>query len=234
MAIRSKFSIDKKQLLSDIADRISRQILPEVLQDVIDRNTKSIARLFIKHLKQYSPVWRGIRGEWAGQEEYDLQAHLGLTSDEVVDAEEVIYNAIVEGMEITNVRVRGTRSRGKISGAVSVEFNISFSDINDYISELSYESKGGTVFWGDWLVNGGSVDTHTIKFGVTVTNFSRTGRAIMVPSLNFNWDTSYYDGLVRGKSFIVDAITSEDFQNDMNQLITKAVERTITSKRFTI
>lgn len=175
-------------------------------------------------------TWRGIRGDFNGSVDQDIQAHMGLTSSDAAQALEEIEEAVRQSFSIELSGIRGRASTGRfsqLSDASSAQVFISFPNIQEAIVSIrsgSYASDGGEVPWMSWLLNGGSVPGYQISFDLTgrFEATSRSGRAVMWPSNITTWDTSDY-GFGFNDNFVIETFNKPELLDRITRTITSYI-----------
>lgn len=214
---RAKISIsinveDILDLKKDITLAVARQSRSEI-NDRLSNLNSEIKEIFLEALFK-TPVWGALSGEYAGDENRDLQAQLGITFDILGEFALEVTELLEESVEISNVVISN-------KGDLKFTIKISPLDIQNLENASFISENGDLIAWFDWLTNGHSIIGYDVLF--TESANSRTGRAVMVnyvaPSIV--WSAEYLD--FAGSDFIAEILSSPDFEI----LLAALLERTL-------
>lgn len=237
----ANFQINISKVKEDILKRVSRNILPRVILDATPILKAGLVPLFLETINN-TTVFKALRGEFDGDELYDVPAHLGLSTSSSYSAAQNIMESIENILLSQQVVTRTTK--GRFGGTNAISFNISLENLAEQVkentnySEYTSISKRGefVIPWLEWLLDGGNVDGYEIVFddGSYDANFfknSRSGRAVMDKGSGWSMPTNNF--AIRGSNFIEEALTDSQWIINAQILIKETIEDLISSKTYT-
>lgn len=204
-----------------VLEQIGFQIAPKLNLAVRDSLKEPIKELVIEVIKEH-PIYRGIMGRFAGNEEMDVQAHMGLTDDLKDLFDEEFTDLLSQFLKVQ-------RSQQSLLG-----IDILLPEKDKIVAEISsgaYLSDTSLIEipWLEWLLDGvGPIDAAILygahKSGQDLLG-SRSGRAIMVkPGGELGpWSTASYK-FGQKNNFIEQAFNSSKFSNKLGVIVRKAYE----------
>lgn len=200
-----------------INDRVRFSIIPKLDGKVRDAVRPIIPSLVIDALRQ-TDVYRGIRGDFAGNPQLDVQAHMGLTKS---TADEALNQ--IEKVILNSIKVNRNRESGLEIIAQNTEQIITNLPIGTYESyDLSGKNTGYLIPWLEWLMEGeGSVQAF-IDWNSPSVESSRSERAIMINRASSqNWDVRAYAFGQHDQNFVLRALSDPNFINAATKIIEK-------------
>jgi len=163
---------------------------------------------------------QALIGDFSGNKEFDLPAHLGFGRDpapSAIDVDSQIRFGLSEVLQVTPIR----RSYGKFSFNITV---VGFQEILQSQLDGSYiTEKGDIINWLEWLLEGiGDIDGYSIRFdyelkNVNIGSISRSGRAIMVKD-GGGWSVGDYT-FAENENFIIDILNDLTWQEDAQNIV---------------
>ena len=211
------FQLRLLQSVSEIRQLILEQIR-DFLQPRLSRASSNITQeiqVLVAEALRQEPEYQSLA---SGQ----LKAELGLPDTTMVDA---IVLALSQSIEVTNNPI--VIKQSGLGGGFTLRM-IKSDDLGGVISNANaiIDSAGGSVQWLEWLTLRGNeilVRDYKVQFGPNRN--SRSGMAIMRPSLNSNWRVPPQFAGTEKNNWITRAI--ERIENNVYDLIIKSVEAEI-------
>lgn len=217
---------------------VARQIQAEtskIFNSILARSLKNrsfqndVVQTIMFYLRK-SDVWAGLSGYYAGDHSKDLQAHFGLEDGYLVNVESEIEDLLLSIITISGASITfGGKSVAKATKA-TIKFNINFKGIEDSFPAIDsgtfISENGEEVPWLEWLLFGGKVLGYDLLYNAfgdnpIVNKSSRTGRAVMLQSLNTDrfereWSTAE---VAYNQFFFFDIFQNEDFIDRVSDLL---------------
>lgn len=220
-----KFNIPSSKKNKDyIIQQIGLQASPKINEIVLKKVRPIVKELFIETLKD-NPVYKGLIGEYPNSKEWDIQAHFGLTDQEV-------QLFITQFDEILQTYTKVNRSRQRVLG-----IDVIFADHQKIIDNIGsagrYTSKNGyDIPWLQWLLAGAGEVEAAIFFHSDGRDFgveSKSGRAIMIETNDKfpeSWSIGNYSFGQR-KNFVDGTFNNIQFRNKVSALIANTYNEVI-------
>ena len=215
---------NKNQFLQGIKQKVINEELPKILNRKKGSLKKDILKAFLDYLSEHRVV-RGILGDYANDEQYDLQAIFGLTESMAQTSVSFLYELVEEKLNITYEVV---------NGLIIIKIGLD-GDIDDFFAaetEYSYYSQKHkeeiNIPWGHWLFNGAETeasltfDVETYKGG----KFSRSGRALMTTEDKSGWVFDPRSVTDTGDLF-QDILTEKGFAARIKESIGEAIKESL-------
>lgn len=196
-----------RQIVEEILNRINR-FLPSVLKEVKVFTTFYIERA-IKNSRTYNSLISG-----------PLQAHFGLVNP-AGDMDQII-SSLKNLVKVDHepFKIRGNQYQRNITGNVTLSIIGQENNLRKLLNSpgARYDSHGGPVDWLEWLLfEGGNtvVFDYGIKFGNFPLDYSRTGRAIMIPDLR-GYEVPFDHSGTESDNFITRAL--RDIEDELDRV----------------
>lgn len=212
----SRFSVNIVNLPAvqkAVRERLNASLLPRIERRVREAVAERIKDILVDSLRE-TRHYKGIRGDYAGDKQWDIQAHMGLYSE---TAEQFLYE--IEKTVRDSIKVSVSNQ--------GIGIRISAPNINDKLlatqgSEYISEPSGVVIPWLRWLIEGqGEVDAW-IDFNIEHFNIesSRSERAIMHTNNNFpNWRVDSYSFGKQDKMLMDEVINNPAVLKKLEQII---------------
>lgn len=210
-----------KQILEKLSDNT---VLKREVRRAIEEVKPKIGVAFIRAFKR-TLVYKGLRGDFANDPQKDVQAHMGI--EDTSGILENMSSALAEAVEIGPFR----------KDRLIYRFRFQSKDLGEYllskVEDNQYNSKGGTVYWLEWLINGVELDV-----GISFEDWdsilkndsryeSRTGRALMLQD-EPDWSTDEYSNFSeKGINFLVDMVQDEKWLEDVEKLVVNQLRKNL-------
>lgn len=195
-------------------NHVRASVLPKITKVVRDRAREQVPDLLIESVKR-TDVYRGIRGDFNGEFDKDIQAHLGLLPENISS-----ILSELEDQVRASVVVKASR--------VSAEIEITLSKLENNVRGMvtgSYTSNpsGLQIDWINWILDGNTTVSAFIKFdedGSWFEAISRSGRAIMVEAPGQHWHVRDVIG-EDPRNFLQQAVNDPVFLSQLSRLVIK-------------
>lgn len=232
-----------EKLKRDLAEYVGNHHLDSIAKQGLVIAEPLLIEALIASFKR-TKAWKGIAGEYSGDMNNDVQAHMGLTDVLASNALSDLENMLRYSIDVSNPSIVSrniSHSFASFANSASISFNISFKRLSDDIKSIesgSYISENSNkrqilIPWIAWLVDGWDDPSYRIEFGmefggsIDIGDKSRSGRAIMVYKGDYN--TRDYHNFAEhedgGKSnFIIDALSDEVWRQDAAMILRNSMQ----------
>lgn len=210
--------LDLNKIAKDILEKLAdNSVLKKRVRAAIEAVRPQISEAFIEAFRR-TIVAKGLLGDFDGvDKDKDVQAHLGF--EDGSEKVQEIENVLQEVIEISPFR----------KDRATYRFRFQSKDLAEYLlSEIdgSYDSDGGTVYWLEWLLYGGSVDIGILFSDKFKT--SRTQRALMA-NIEGDWSTEDYNNFSEsGINFINDMVKDPIWLEEVQNLVINKLREDLT------
>jgi hypothetical protein len=209
-------SIKKK-----LFDFVKFSELPKISRVVRDKMRERIIPIIEKALRR-NEIWRGLKGDYPGDEDRDIAAIVGLSNGDADQVSEWIVDVVVKSIVVQRAR--------EGDSTLSITYDpdkIKKSLLSD--EQSFYSSNEYIVPWLKWLLDGqGSVDGAFITFNIDdiKDGVSRSGRAFMIKSPGKSWSLNDHS-FDKNPNFIIQVLSDKKVQKEINSAVIEEFNKAI-------
>lgn len=222
--------LDTEKIRNEIAGYVVDEAFPKALNRAVRAAKQPMVDALLEAFKR-TTVWKGLNGDYAGDDEKDIQAQLGLVNDIAQESLKEMEASIVESFDIRKIIAldEGHKLVGNIRG-FHFAFNITSATLEGAIRESvttpEYPSYRTTIPWLDILFGLPVEYNAQIEFalaGISGNKPSRSERAIMVNG--GTWDSANFQSLWNDgyDNFIDAAINDILFLDDAEGILVQSI-----------
>lgn len=215
-----------------VADFVSKRRFPKLIDQAKDIAKPKLILSIVEAFRR-TLFYKGMAGEYAGDRQRDVQAHLGLGGGDAIESLNEMESAIESSLEVKQIiGLSNAGTFSKLGSSAQIVFNIGspglIRNIKERVSSPSYTAKTGTVVdWLHWVLEGGGSVDMAISFNpyaIALRHGSRTGRAVMVWSSVYGWNIDDYNRFSEsGVNFIEDMMEDQALSKEMEDIIIASV-----------